>query len=423
VEDGLYDIGHVDFLDAQTLVFSGASKKEYGTSENAALYTMPLAPAQPRLVAAPDRCLCSAIGSDCRFGSGTTFKVDGGALYFTMACDNATALWRMERDGALKQLTQGEGSVDAFDVHEGEIFAVAMLEMKLQEIYHLNAGDSVLSPLSAFNAAVLEHKYVALPQKHSFVNADGVRIDGWALLPQGFSTQGSYPAILDIHGGPKAIYGEVFCHEMQFWANRGYVVLFCNPRGSGGRGNAFADLRDRYGTVDYADIMDFTDQMLARFPQIDPARVCVTGGSYGGFMTNWIIGHTQRFAAAASQRSISNWVSKCLATDIGYYHNLDQIHGDPWKTPEKFWDRSPLKYAPQAKTPTLFIHSNEDYRCWMAEGLQMFTALKMHGVPARLCLFKGENHELSRSGVPAHRVRRLKEITDWFDTYTRPAEK
>jgi len=194
-------------------------------------------------------------------------------------------------------------------------------------------------------------------------------------------------------------------------------VFFCNPRGGEGRGDAFADIRGKYGTIDYDDLMRFTDAVLEHYPQIDPARVGVTGGSYGGFMTNWIIGHTDRFAAAASQRSIANWISKSNTTDIGYTFNADQMQCTAWSDLEKIWFHSPLKYADRCVTPTLFIHSDEDYRCWMAEGLQMYTALKVHGCTARLCLFHGENHELSRSGKPKHRLRRLREITAWFDQY------
>ena len=168
--------------------------------------------------------------------------------------------------------------------------------------------------------------------------------------------------------------------------------------------------------------MEFTDEVLKRVSQIDVKRVAMTGGSYGGFMANWIIGHTDRFAAVASQRSISNYISKCLTTDIGYYHNLSAIQADPWSSPEKMWAHSPLAYADKAKTPTLFIQSDEDYRCWMGDAVQMLQALLMHGVPARMCLFHGENHELSRSGKPRHRVRRLKEITSWFDEWLHRCE-
>ncbi|MDD2282252.1 MAG: prolyl oligopeptidase family serine peptidase, partial [Eubacteriales bacterium] len=184
-----------------------------------------------------------------------------------------------------------------------------------------------------------------------------------------------------------------------------------------GRGNEFADIRGKYGTIDYDDLMAFTDAVLAKYPGIDQERVGVTGGSYGGFMTNWIIGHTDRFRAAASQRSIANWVSMGFTSDIGFYFEEDQVSTTPWQDIDKVWWHSPLKYADKVSTPTLFIHSEEDYRCWLAEGLQMFTALKYFGVEARLCMFRGETHELSRSGKPKHRIRRLREITDWFDKH------
>ena len=141
------------------------------------------------------------------------------------------------------------------------------------------------------------------------------------------------------------------------------------------------------------------------------------GGSYGGWMTNWIIGHTDRFAAACSQRSISNWISFFGNSDIGYYFTPDQAGTDPWTDATKLWDNSPLKYADRVKTPTLFIHSDEDYRCWLPEGLQMYTALKYHGIDSRMVVFHGENHELSRSGKPRARIKRLEEIIAWFRRY------
>ena len=144
----------------------------------------------------------------------------------------------------------------------------------------------------------------------------------------------------------------------------------------------------------------------------------MAGGSYGGFMTNWVIGHTDRFRAAVSERSISNWVQKFCSTDIGYFFNHDQIGATPWSDGgEKLWWHSPLRYADRAKTPTLFIHSEQDYRCTLAEGIQMFTALRYHGVETRLVMFREENHELSRSGKPKHRIRRLEEIVAWYERH------
>ena len=157
--------------------------------------------------------------------------------------------------------------------------------------------------------------------------------------------------------------------------------------------------------------------VLETYPAIDQSKVGVTGGSYGGFMTNWIIGHTDRFACAATQRSISNWISFYGTSDIGMFFAEDQIHGNVSNNPEKLWEHSPLKYADNIVTPTLFIHSDEDYRCPLEQGLQLYTAIVDKGVDTRFVLFHGENHELSRGGKPKHRVRRLEEITAWMEKY------
>ena len=157
--------------------------------------------------------------------------------------------------------------------------------------------------------------------------------------------------------------------------------------------------------------------VLKAYPNIDQKRVCETGGSYGGLMTNWIVGHTDRFCAVASQRSISNWLSFAGVSDIGPDFAADQNAAGLWNDPEKLWWHSPLKYADRVKTPTLFIHAFEDYRCPVDQGYQMFTALVAQGVETKLVCFRGENHELSRSGKPSHRLKRLKEITDWFDKH------
>ena len=166
--------------------------------------------------------------------------------------------------------------------------------------------------------------------------------------------------------------------------------------------------------------MAFCDAALAAWPDMDAEELFETGGSYGGFMTNWIIGHTDRFRACASQRSISNWFSFWGVADIGVEFAADQNAADPWNDPEKLWEHSPLKYADRARTPTLFIHSFEDYRCPIDQGYQMFTALIAHGVESRMVCFRGENHELSRSGKPSHRLKRLNEITGWFDSHRKP---
>ena len=175
--------------------------------------------------------------------------------------------------------------------------------------------------------------------------------------------------------------------------------------------------KHKYGEVDFRDLMEFTDEVLRRYPEIDADRMGVAGGSYGGFMTNWVIGHTDRFRCAVSQRSIANYVGDYLLSDIGYYYVPDQQLGTIWEHPERLWKASPLTYADRVKTPTLFIHADKDYRCTLANGLEMFAALKLHGVESKLCMFYGENHGLSREGKPSNRISRLSEILRWMDEH------
>ncbi len=416
VEGGRFSISEPRFLpDGERIFFLGNEGKRCGLNENAAFYLWEKGGIQK--FADPDFSLYNSVGNDCSYGGGNAFCVTEEGVDLIVTQRYSSRLCHVGWDGTAAFLNSDGGTTDCFDRKGTTCLFIGRREQKLQELYRLDPASGKEQAVTDWNGDVFRGKYVAVPQPLPFTNEDGVEIDGWVLLPRNYDPAKRYPGILDIHGGPKTVYGTVYYHEMQLWANKGYFVFFCNPRGGSGRGNAFSDIRGKYGAIDYDDLMEFTDRVLAAYPAIDPGRLGVTGGSYGGFMTNWIIGHTSRFAAAASQRSISNWISMCCTTDIGYYFATDQTAASPWEGHDRMWEQSPLKYADRCVTPTLFIHSDEDYRCWMAEGLQMFTALKMHGVEARLCLFHGENHELSRSGKPSHRIRRLTEITGWFDSH------
>jgi len=411
VEDLEYYIEFAEFIGDEIIV-AATSMDKYGLNQNFNFYR--IKDGDLVLLSRHDYGLYNSVGSDCRYGEGAYRRVFDSCLYFISTENKSSFIKKLSLDGSIEKLTANIGSIDCFDICSEEILFIGLRGSKLQEVYTLK--NNTETQKTKFNEKIFETKNIIKPEAFTLDN-NGVAIEGFILKPAGYDETKSYPGILDIHGGPKTVYGEVFCHEMQYWANEGYFVFFCNPRGSDGRGDEFADIRGKYGTIDYDDLMNFTDKVLEIYPQIDCSRIGVTGGSYGGFMTNWIIGHTDRFKCAASQRSISNWISKFGTTDIGYYFNSDQMQSTPWDNVEKMWFHSPLKYANQAVTPTLFIHSEEDYRCWLAEGLQMFTALKYHGVDARLCMFREENHELSRSGKPRHRVRRLEEITHWFEKY------
>lgn len=411
----IFNYSYGDFL-GEKIIFAGNDMKSYGINENPHFYIMNLDGTNPTRISKDDfdYGLWSSVGSDCRYGGSSSMAVDGDYLYFVTTEGYNSYINRIDQSGNIENLISNKGSIDGFDIVGETIRFIGLRDLKLQELYSLEGKEEI--QLTHFNNWVIDEKKLSIPEYLSF-EIDGLTIDGWIMKPIDFEENKKYPAILDIHGGPKTVYGEIFYHEMQYWANEGYLVFFCNPRGSDGKGNEFSDIRGKYGTIDYDDIMKFTDLVLEKYPFIDREKIGVTGGSYGGFMTNWIIGHTNRFKAAASQRSISNWISKFGTTDIGYYFVEDQNAATPWSDVDKLWFHSPMKYADKVTTPTLFIHSEEDYRCWLPEGIQMFTSLKYHGVDARLCIFKGENHELSRSGKPKHRIRRLEEITNWFNKY------
>ncbi len=352
----------------------------------------------------------SSVGSDIRYGGGRAMKMVGDTLYFVSTREDSAYLFRLDGKEITPVLSQ-EGSVDCFDVTEdGRILAVCLYGMKAQELY-----DEKGRQVTRFNEKALAGKYVAEPRKFVFERA-GHELHGFVLPPIGFDPEKKYPVVFDIHGGPKTVYGPVFYHEMQYWAGKGYFVVFGNPTGSDGRG-AFMDIRGQYGGVDFDDLMAILDEALRLYPQMDKEELFETGGSYGGFMTNWIIGHTDRFRACASQRSISNWSSFYGVSDIGVEFAADQTASNIWKDPEKFRAQSPITYADRVKTPTLFIHSFEDYRCPIDQAYQMYTALVAHGVESKIVAFRGENHELSRSGKPKHRLRRLNEITGWFEKH------
>ena len=386
-----------------------AADGKYGMNTDVDFYTLDYETLAISPCAVYGESIGSSVGSDIRHGGGRTMKMDGDVLYFISTRFDSAGLYKLE-NGVVSPVTERGGSVDCFDRCGGKMLLCALWDMRAQELY-----DETGARITHLNDAALRGKYVARPETLTFT-AEDHEVHGFVLKPMNFEPGKKYPVILDVHGGPKTVYGPVFYHEMQYWAGRGYFVIFCNPTGSDGRG-AFMDIRGKYGTVDFDDLMAFCDAALAAYPEMDSDNFFETGGSYGGFMTNWIIGHTDRFRACASQRSISNWTSFYGVSDIGPDFSEDQCGASLWPDAEKFWQHSPMKYADKVKTPTLFIHALEDYRCPVDQGYQMYSALAAHGVESRLILFRGENHELSRSGKPKLRLRRLNEITGWFDAH------
>jgi dipeptidyl aminopeptidase/acylaminoacyl peptidase len=223
--------------------------------------------------------------------------------------------------------------------------------------------------------------------------------------------------VLSIHGGPAGQYGIGWYHEHQVYASRGWAVFFANPRGSTGYGTEFQrGVKMEWGGKAYDDLMRGVDTALARYPWIDSERLGVTGGSYGGFMTNWIVSHTNRFKAAVTLRSISNFISDDGTRDGAYGHQRD-FGGDIFENYDFYWKSSPLAYAKNVKTPTLILHSDDDQRVPLEQGEQWFRALQHFHVPSEFVIFPRENHDLTRNGEPKHLVESLKWQVYWFDRY------
>lgn len=240
-------------------------------------------------------------------------------------------------------------------------------------------------------------------------------IQTWYFKPNTINDK--YPFILYIHGGPQVAYGDTFFHEMQSLVSKGYAVLMVNPRGGNGYGQEFvASILGDYGNHDYDDLMIAVDTYLAMDSKIDASKLFVTGGSYGGFMTNWIVTHTNRFRAAVTQRSISNWISFYGVSDIGPFFVPYQLLND-LSNMERLWQLSPLAHVSHAETPLLILHGQEDYRCPLEQAQQLYISLRRKGVETKLMIFPKSSHGLSRNGIPNLRLERLNAISNWFDHY------
>ncbi|PYZ94182.1 peptidase [Salipaludibacillus keqinensis] len=364
----------------------------------------------------------SCIG-DIRSGQanpGPVWTEDSTSIFALASAWGNTELYQVHLNGEVQPMTNGQHHVFGFSIHEETKTAIIGVSSPTNpgELYALSLETKKSKQLTFMNEQLLKDVQLQEPEEILFKGKDGLEIQGWILKPVGFKEGESYPGILEIHGGPHAMYGNTFFHELQLFAANGYAVFYSNPRGSHGYGQSFVDAcRGDYGGMDYEDILSFTDAVLDHCPWIDEKRLGVTGGSYGGFMTNWIIGHTNRFKAAATLRCISNWISFYGVSDIGYFFTEWEVGTDLLKDPDKLWNHSPLKYVNKMETPLLIMHGEKDYRCPVEQAEQLYVALHQRGQEPRFVRFPDSNHELSRSGAPHLRQARLKELTDWFEKH------
>lgn len=316
-------------------------------------------------------------------------------------------------------LVGGRRLVSEFDVgRDGTIAFIAGAADNPCDLF-VRAPDGTERRLTSINASLLESRLISPIEELRFLAPDGREVQGWVLYPPNREEGRKYPLAVHIHGGPHVMWGPGFrsmWHEFQATAAAGYVVFFCNPRGSDGYGEAWRDaIRGNWGEADAPDILAGIDAVIAQ-GWVDPARIGVTGGSYGGYMTAWLLGHSDRFACGVAARGVYNLISQHSTSDA---HELIEIefNGYPWELAEELWDHSPLAHAHKISAPLLLLHSELDYRVPISEAEQLFAFLRRQKKVVELVRYPREGHELTRSGEPDHRADHMRRTIAWLDRY------
>lgn len=397
------------------LYLAATDNKKYGIEENPNFYHLLKDTHKMQLMQEWDHNLSNIVIHDMEVVPGKTTFVHDNKLYFVATIATHNEIYTF--DGEKTELVgKWDGSITSLAFQGDHLQFIANSPQNPQQLYQFEK-DGQVKQLSHFNE-FLKDRYLAEPKQIDYKDHNGDWRYGWVLYPLNYQEGNKYPAILEVHGGPRATYGDGFFHEMQMLASAGYFVFFTNIIGSEGWGDEYGDVRGKYGTVDYDDLMLFTDEVLKQVPEINEEKLGLAGGSYGGFMTNWVIGHTHRFSAAVSMRSIASWTAMYIS-DIGPEFVNDQMATDDLHSDDidKLWFHSPLRYVNNVTTPTLFLHSDHDFRCPIPDAYQMFQALKLRNIPTKLVVFQGSNHDLSRKGAPNRRIKRLEETLNWFDKY------
>jgi dipeptidyl aminopeptidase/acylaminoacyl peptidase len=346
----------------------------------------------------------------------------GESLLFVVEDAGNNVPYRVAADGSAEPepVLEGDLWLTGFDWAGGQAVHAATTPTSMPEIF---SGEKQLSDVSSALSSSVE---LSEPERFTAVSADGSEVEAWLIRPAGFEEGKRYPVLLNIHGGPFTQYGNRFHDEFQVYAGAGYAVLYSNPRGSSGYSEAWGRAINGpveggpgWGSRDYEDVMAVVDAALERFDFCDPDRLGVLGGSYGGYMTSWIVSHTDRFKAACSERSVNNFVLEGGSSDIGW--GFKGIVGAFWfEEPEAYLKISPSHYAENITTPLLILHSENDLRCPVGHAEDLFAILRLLKREVELVRFPAESHELTRSGSPLHRVMRFEVILDWFERHLGP---
>jgi dipeptidyl aminopeptidase/acylaminoacyl peptidase len=428
--------------DGKRLAFCASINEPVQSYTQPDLWVMDLASdAKPRnLTASYDFDVCSGLGGDQgtpRAGGQdhVVWTGDGNSLIVSTASKGTANLIQVDvdpkktNDGHLPILfvTNGNQAVERFRANKDASGLLALISTptNIGDLFWIDRAHAGAQPrqLTHINDKLFSQLNLTAPEEIWYTSFDGKKIHAWIQKPPDFDASKKYPLILNIHGGPHAAYGFVFDHEFQWMAAKGYVVLYPNPRGSTSYGQEFGNIiQYHYPGDDFRDLMLGVDEVLKR-GYIDPKKLGVTGGSGGGLLTNWIVGHTDRFAAAVAQRDIASWAAWWYSADFTLFQP-SWFKAPPFLDPQDYVNRSPITYIRSVRTPLMLVLGEADYRTPPgAGGEEMFRALKFLKRPVIMVRFPGESHELSRSGQPWHRVERLEHIVGWFDKYLQGMSK
>ncbi len=345
-------------------------------------------------------------------------SADGQWAVVSVSDHGRVNLWNISlKNEQHRPLTRKDWTIYSYALHPQGFVVIASDPLSPSSLALLNSSGEMITDSLEVRLPWPQEDLVK-PIAYDALNDDGTRVDAWIMLPRRRDVPS--PVVLQIHGGPMAMYGYRFMFEMQFLCSRGYAVMYGNPRGSQGYGQNFCGaIIGHWGDKDYSDVMAILEQGCQGpwKKNVEVDNVAVMGGSYGGFMVNWAISHTDRFCCAVTMRSVVNRLSAMGTSDLGWLR-VPQYGKKPWwEDPEPYWQQSPLRYASAIHTPLLIEHQMNDYRLPLEQGEQLYHALKYLGREVKMILYPGESHGMVRSGAPWHRVYRLRQILTWLDAH------
>jgi dipeptidyl aminopeptidase/acylaminoacyl peptidase len=423
------DIGRIDAIgwspNGRYIAFTGrvAGDLSEDIYKDPRVWVCPAEGGEPRCLTADlDR---PVRGEGMLLGALLRWSPDSKYIYFRISDQGSTHLCRVSLDGKVERITEGKLIVGSFSIDGAgsKIVYEASDMVTTSEI--MVKDEAGTRRLTEMNRGLMKELRVSEPEEFWFTTSEGIKIHGWIVKPHDFVKGKKYPMILEVHGGPHGMFGYQLSgmeHEFQVLADHGYVVVYTNPRASTGYGEALAaPVYGLWGELDSKDLLEALDYVTKKYHYIDPDRMGVTGLSYGGYMTNWLVGHTDRFKAAVSRNSLTNMYSGWGTSDIGWMGYQICRSKTPWDNLQFYMEQSPIHYIKDIKTPLLLIHCEDDIRCPIEQSEQLFTGLMKLGRVVEFVRFPGESHVMINIGKPKHRVERLQHILRWFDTYLKQA--